>query len=58
MQQQLLPVALARADQLVELPKFNQTHGQTPQLHRQLPRPMTAGLTQVRLHLTTHLFKD
>jgi hypothetical protein len=58
MQQQLLPVALARVEQLVELHKFNQIHGQTLQLLRQLPRPMTAGLTQVHLHLTTHLFKD
>jgi hypothetical protein len=44
--------------QLVEPHKFNQTHGQTPLLRLLQPKPMTAGLTQVHLHLTTHLFKD
>jgi hypothetical protein len=45
-------------DQLVEPHKFNQTHGQTPLQPLLQPRPMTAGLTQVHLHLMTHLFKD
>jgi hypothetical protein len=58
MQPQLLPVALAKVDQLVERLRFNQTHGQTPQQLLLQPRLMTAGLTQAHLHLTTHLFKD
>jgi hypothetical protein len=58
MQPQLLPVALAKVDQPVEPLRFNQTHGQTPLQPLLQTRPMMAGLTQVHLHLMTHLFKD
>jgi hypothetical protein len=58
MQPQLLPVALEKVDQPVEQLRFNQTHGQTPLQLLLEPRPMTAGLTQVHLHLMTHHFKD
>jgi hypothetical protein len=58
MQPQLLPVALAKVDQLEEHLRFNQTHGQTPQQLLLQPKPMTAGLTLVHQHQTTHLFKD
>jgi hypothetical protein len=58
MQPQLLPVALEKVDQPVEQLRFNQTHGQTLLQPLLQPRPMTAGLTLVHQHQTTHLFKD